>query len=124
MPDALTVAVIFVIGLILSFVSGYCMARNNADFRVSLEKIRHDETIIELREKHNNELIDIRKHYITMSQNEAKRFTKILDEVSQVTGVDKVELPSFGVVYLNHSKNLREAMRALHMEDLSDGALD
>lgn len=124
MPDALTVAVIFVIGLILSFVSGYCMARNNSDFRISLEKIRHDETIIELREKHNEELIDIRKHYITMSQNEAKRFTKILDEVSQVTDVDKVELPSFGTIYLNHSKNLREAMQALHMEDLSDGALD
>ena len=42
---------------------------------------------------------------------------KMLSEIAQVTAIDIVELPTFGTVYLNHSKSIRETMDETNNEN-------
>lgn len=116
--------IICVICAMLGFLVGYLAAIDYSVKILKREQERHTENLKEAEYAFHKGLKDIGKIYRTEQQETAKRHTKLLDEIAQVTGVDVVELPSFGTVYLNHSKNLREAMQALHLEDFSDGALE
>ena len=61
----------------------------------------------------------------TIEQQELiQRHAKMLDEISQATGINVIELPSFGKVCLNQSGRPRESMYRIYEEDESDGAYD
>jgi len=108
----------------VGFIAGYLTARSDYRHHLDVERVHHESCLADAENRYRQTLKDIDKAIRIDAQETAKRHTKLLDEISQVTGIDKVELPSFGVVYLNHSKNVREAMQALYEEDLSDGAYD
>lgn len=124
MTNGLIVTIIFLIGLTLAFLAGYASAKKDTDCLLVMERHSHEDALAKVEERYLRELMDARKNLTLVSQENAKRHTKILDEISQVTGINEVTLPSFGTIYLNHTDNVRKAMQALHMEDLSDGALD
>lgn len=50
-------------------------------------------------------------------QERQNRTNKILQELSETLGVDEVDLPSFGKVYLNQNKHIRDAMNSINLED-------
>ena len=54
--------------------------------------------------------------YETEIREISQRNTKLLNEISHVTGVDEINLPSFGTIYLDSEKHLREAMKLLNEE--------
>lgn len=55
--------------------------------------------------------------YETEIREIKQRNTRLLNEISRVTGVDEIDLPSFGTVYLDNEKHLRETMKLLNEED-------
>lgn len=111
-------------GIIVGFIFGYMIARYYDNRILNIEKKIHETEMRRELERHakqvakNGVMFDVEKRELT------QRHTKILDEIAQVTGIDVVVLPSFGTVHLNHSKNVREAMKALYEEDESDGVYD
>lgn len=116
--------VIALMSVVIGFIAGYLLARFNDNRWITVEREQHKMAMLHETERHaaqvakNGMMFDIEKRELT------RRHTNILDEISQVTGIDKIELPSFGTMYLNHSKHVREAMRELYEEDESDGAYD
>lgn len=86
----------------------YELEREKKSYELQLESIKgcFKENLTDLIKTHNTE-----------RQELANRNIRILDEISRVTGIDKIELPSFGTVYLNHSEKLRAAMQAIYEED-------
>lgn len=79
------------------------------------------------RDHHENFLRTQYIRQITDEQNacrveirEAKnRCSRILQEVSDTLGVDEVILPSFGKLYLNRNKYMRDAFNSIANEDPS-----
>lgn len=73
-------------------------------------KVKFYETLCDrLNRSYNESQIQMRER-----QN---RTNKILQELSETLGVDEVVLPSFGKVYLNQNKHIRDAMNSINLED-------
>lgn len=109
--------------IVVGFMFGYMIARYYDDRIFRIEKKIHETEMRNELERHaeqvakNGLMYDVEKRELT------QRHTKLLDEIAQVTGIDVINLPSFGTVHLNHSKTVREAMKALYEEgeeDLND----
>ena len=49
-------------------------------------------------------------------QEVKNRYSRILQEISDTLGVDEVVLPSFGKLYLNRNKYMREAFNSIANE--------
>ena len=116
--------ILAVMFLVVGFIFGYIVARYYNDRIFRIEKRIHETEMRNELERHaeqvakNGLMYDVEKRELT------QRHTKLLDEIAQVTGIDVINLPSFGTVHLNHSKTVREAMKALYEEDESDGVYD
>lgn len=110
--------------VVIGFIAGYLLARFNDNRWITVEREKHKMAMLHETERHaaqvakNGMMFDLEKRELS------QRHTKILDEISQVIGMDVIELPSFGTIYLNHSKYVREAMKALYEEDEEDGLYD
>lgn len=111
-------------GIVVGFIFGYMFATYHDNRVFKIEKKIHETEMRHEIERHaeqvakNGLIFEVEKRELT------QRHTKILDEIAQVTGIDTVALPTFGTINLNHSKTVREAMKALYEEDESDGVYD
>ena len=116
--------ILAVMFLVVGFIFGYIVARYYDDRIFRIEKKIHETEMRRELERHaeqmakNGLMFEVEKRELT------QRHTKLLDEIAQATGIDVINLPSFGTVHLNHSKTVREAMKALYEEDESDGVYD
>ena len=50
-------------------------------------------------------------------RNQHNRMNNLLQELSDALGIDELDLPSFGKLYLNRNKWKKEAMESIHLED-------
>ena len=111
---------IFIAGLIctaLAYLSGYMTAEHAARERL-LEVVNSFNDILKISEDEYKDLLkNTRNMYETEIREISQRNTKLLNEISHATGVDEINLPSFGTIYLDSEKHLREAMRLLNEED-------
>lgn len=87
------------------------------DYELEREKKSYELQLENIKGCFKENLTDIIKTHNTERQELTNRNIRILDEISKVTGIDKIELPSFGTVYLNHSEKLRAAMQAIYEEE-------
>lgn len=101
----------------LAYLSGYIAAEHAA--REHLEKkLNGFNDILKINEDEYKGLLkNTRIMYETEIREISQHNTKLLNEISHVTGVDEINLPSFGTIYLDSEKHLREAMRLLNEED-------
>lgn len=111
-------------GIVVGFIFGYMFATYHANRVFKIEKKMHETEMRHEIERHSEQVAKNGLIFEVEKRELTQRHTKILDEISQVTGIDVVELPSFGTINLNHSKTVREAMKALYEEDESDGVYD
>ena len=101
----------------LAYLSGYMTAEHAARERL-LEVVNSFNDILKISEDEYKDLLkNTRIMYETENREISQRNTKLLNEISHVTGVDEIDLPSFGTIYLDSEKHLREAMRLLNEED-------
>ena len=100
----------------LAYLSGY-MAAEHAAREVREKELNSFNNILKINEDEYKDLLkSTRITYETEIREINQRNTKLLNEISRVTGVDEIDLPSFGTIYLDNEKHLREAMRLLNEE--------
>lgn len=118
-----TVSAIIILGLlfIMGIFFGWSLARQYYyKWYVAELKLRDSENEAKLenmKQCFKEDLTDMIKEKDVERQNLNNKYIRILDEVSKATGINKIELPSFGIVYLNHTERLRAAIRELNKED-------
>lgn len=99
---------------------GWCMGRQYYyKWYVEELKLRDTENqkqITNMKECFKEDLTSMIKEKDIERQDLNNKYIRILDEVSKVTGVDKIDISGFGTVYLNHTERLRAAMRELNEE--------
>lgn len=66
-----------------------------------------------LRTQYVNRLKADQNAYRVEIQETKNRYSRILQEISDTLGVDEVVLPSFGKLYLNRNKYMREAFNSI-----------
>jgi hypothetical protein len=112
------VAVILIFGLGVWW--GWCLARQYYYkwyvTELKLKDKEHQSQINNMKECFEEDLTDMMKEKDIARQDLNNQYIRILDEVSKATGIDKIELPSFGTVYLNYNEKLRAAMQELNEE--------
>lgn len=102
---------------VLAYLSGYMTAEHAARDRLEKE-LNSFNNILKINEDEYKDLLkSTRITYETEIREIKQRNTRLLNEISRVTGVDEIDLPSFGAIYLDSGKHLREAMRLLNEED-------
>lgn len=102
---------------VLVFLSGYRAAEHDARDRREKE-LNSLNDILKINEYEYKDLLkSTRITYETEIREINRRNTRLLNEISHITGVDEINLPSFGTIYLDSEKHLREAMRLLNEED-------
>lgn len=69
-----------------------------------------------LRTQYVNRLKADQNAYRVEVQETKNRYSRILQEISDTLGVDEVILPSFGKLYLNRNKHMREAFNSIANE--------
>ena len=100
----------------LAYLSGYMTAEHDAIERRERE-LNSFNDILKINEDEYKDLLKSTKiTYETEIREIKQRNTRLLNEISHVTGVDEIDLPSFGTIYLDSEKHLREAMRLLNEE--------
>lgn len=100
----------------LAYLSGYMTAEHAARERL-LKEANSFNDILKLNEdEYKDRLKSTRIAYETEIGEIKQRNTKLLNEISHATGIDEINLPSFGTIYLDSEKHLREAMRLLNEE--------
>ena len=100
----------------LAYLSGYMTAEHAARDRREKE-LNSLNDILKINEDEYKDLLkSTRIAYETEIREINQRNTKLLNEISRVTGADEIDLPSFGTIYLDSEKHLREAMRLLNEE--------
>lgn len=101
----------------LVFLLGYMAAEHDARGRREKE-LNSLNGILKINEDEYKDLLkSTRITYETEIREINQRNARLLNETSHITGVDKIDLPSFGTIYLDSEKHLREAMRLLNEED-------
>ena len=101
----------------LAYLSGYMVAEHDARDRL-VKELNSFNNILKINEDEYKDLLkSTRVAYETEIREIKQRNTRLLNEISRVTGVDEIDLPSFGTIYLDNEKHLREAMKLLNEED-------
>ena len=100
-----------------AYISGYMIAEHDARDRLEKELSSLNDILKINEDEYKDLLKKTRITYETEIREINQRNTRLLNEISHVTGVDEINLPSFGTVYLDSEKHLREAMRLLNEED-------
>lgn len=77
----------------------------------------HSEDFIRTQYVSVNRLKADQNAYRVEIQEVKNRYSRILQEISDTLGVDEVVLPSFGKLYLNRNKYMREAFNSIANED-------
>ena len=108
---------------LFSYLLGY-MAADRAAREHLDKKLNSFNDILKINEDEYKDLLKkTRITYETEIREINQRNTRLLNEISHVTGVDEINLPSFGTVYLDSEKHLREAMpgcKVNHQCDATD----
>ena len=101
----------------LAYMSGYMIAKHDArDCREKELNSLND--ILKINEDEHKDLLkNTRITYETEIREINQRNARLLNEISHATGMDEINLPSFGTIYLDSEKHLREAMRLLNEAD-------
>jgi hypothetical protein len=99
---------------------GWCVARQYY-YKWYVEELKLRDTeyqkqIVNMKECFKEDLTSMIKEKDIERQDLNNKYIRILDGVSKATGVDKIDIPGFGTVYLNHTERLRAAMRELNEE--------
>ena len=101
----------------LAYMLGYMIAEHDARDRREKE-LNSLNDILKINEDEYKDLLkNTRITYETEIREINQRNARLLNEISHATGVDEINLPSFGTIYLDSEKHLREAMRLLNEED-------
>lgn len=109
-------ALIYCLGVLWGWsVARHCYYKYYIE-ELKLRDTEHQKQIANMKECFKEDLTSMLKEKDVERQDLNNKYVRILDEVSKVTGVDKIDIPSFGTVYLNHSERLRAAMRELNEE--------
>lgn len=120
--------IVFAVLIVITFLIGFMFGRVSRQVHyqnlIETEREHFRETSEEANKNHSSVLERLGRAYEAETRDLTRRNIKLLDEIAQVTGIDVVELPSFGTVYLNHSKTVREAMQALFKEDIDSETED
>lgn len=101
----------------LAYISGYMIAEHDARDRREKELSSLNDILKINEDEYKDLLKNTRITYETEIREINQRNTRLLNEISHATGVDEINLPSFGTIYLDSEKHLREAMRLLNEED-------
>lgn len=108
---------VFLICTTLAYISGYMIAEHDARDRREKELNSLNDILKFNEDEYKDLLKNTRITYETEIREINHRNTRLLNEISHATGVDEINLPSFGTIYLDSEKHLREAMRLLNEED-------
>ena len=100
----------------LAYLSGYMSAEHAARERLLKEANSFNDVLKLNEDEYKDHLKSTRIAYETEIGEIKQRNTKLLNEISHATGIDEINLPSFGTIYLDSEKHLREAMRLLNEE--------
>ena len=121
MIDILLVVTFVVICTLIGIFWGWCLSKlyhaKWHAYELERERKNYELHIKNLNGCFKENLTELIKTHNVERQELTNRNIRILDEISKVTGIDKIELPSFGTVYLNHSEKLRAAMQAMYTEE-------
>lgn len=102
---------------VFAYISGYLYAEHSWKSRLERELSTFNDILESNSSEFKDNLRETRKTYELKIRELTNEHTKLLNEISNVTGVDEVNLPSFGTIYLDNEKHLREAMKLLNEED-------
>ena len=112
----MNIIIVVLIYAVLSYVLGYMAAEHDARGRREKE-LNSLNDILKINEDEYKDLLkSTRITYETEIREIKQRNTRLLNEISHATGVDEINLPSFGTIYLDSEKHLREAMKLLNEE--------
>ena len=121
MIEILLVVTFVVICTLVGVFWGWCLSKTYHakwhNYELEQEKKHCERQLAYMDKCFKENLTELVKTHNTERQELTNRNVRILDEISKVTGIDKIELPSFGTVYLNHSEKLRAAMQEIYKEN-------
>ena len=100
----------------LAYLLGYMAAEHAARERREKELSSLNDILKINEDEYKDLLKSTRITYETEIREINQHNTRLLNEISHATGIDEIDLPSFGTVYLNNETHLREAMRLLNEE--------
>ena len=103
-----------------AYISGYLYSERSWKTRLERELNTFNDILESNSSEFKDNLRETRKTYELKIRELTNEHTKLLNEISNVTGIDEVKLPSFGTIYLDSDKHLREAMKLLYEEDDED----
>lgn len=107
--------------ILLCSISGYAIGYLHSNHwwasRMEDEVLTFNDILEHNSAEFKNNLRETRNVYELKIRELKNENAKLLNEISVVTGIDEVNLPSFGTIYLNSDKHLREAMKLLYKED-------
>ena len=101
----------------IAYISGYLHADHSCKIRFEKELSDFNDILETSNTEYDNMLRNTRNTYETEIRELRTRNANLLDEISHVSGIDEITLPSFGTIYLDRTKHIRESMRLLNDED-------
>ena len=115
-------AIIFAAGVLLGLnVASVVLCEVIKIYKEQIKVIKkerdHSEDFIRTQYVSVNRLKADQNAYRVEIQEVKNRYSRILQEISDTLGVDEVVLPSFGKLYLNRNKYMREAFNSIANED-------
>ena len=115
-------AIIFAAGVLLGLnVASVVLCEVIKSYKEQIKVIKkerdHSEDFIRTQYVSVNRLKADQNAYRVEIQEVKNRYSRILQEISDTLGVDEVVLPSFGKLYLNRNKYMREAFNSIANED-------
>lgn len=102
---------------LVAYIGGYLRAEHNWMNRLESELNSFNDILESNTSEFKDNLRETRNVYEVKIRELKNEHSKLLNEISHATGVDEINLPSFGTIYLDSEKHLREAMRLLNEED-------
>ena len=114
-------AIIFAAGVLLGLnVASVVLCEVIKSYKEQIKVIKkerdHSEDFIRTQYVSVNRLKADQNAYRVEIQEVKNRYSRILQEISDTLGVDEVVLPSFGKLYLNRNKYMREAFNSIANE--------
>ena len=93
--------IVFLICTTLTYISGYMIAEHDARDRREKELNSLNDILKFNEDEYKDLLKNTRITYETEIREINQRNTRLLNETSHATGVDEINLPSFGTIYLD-----------------------
>lgn len=112
-------AIIFAAGVLLGLnVASVVLCEVIKSYKGQIKDVKKERDHSEdfLRTQYVNRLKADQNAYRVEIQETKNRCSRILQEISDTLGVDEVVLPSFGKLYLNRNKYMREAFNSIANE--------